>query len=56
MHLGIMQFLSSIEIQLLEVLSIAFSKYERGNGAKNVNDFHFRKWNLFLRFPRGIKN
>ena len=33
-----MHFLSSIEIHLLKVALIAFSKYERGNGAKNVND------------------
>ena len=43
-----MHFLSSIEIHLLKM---AISKYERGNGAKNVNGFYFRKWNFFKDFP-----
>ena len=33
-HLGIMHFLSSIEIHLLKVTELTLSKYERGNGAK----------------------
>ena len=55
MHLGIMHFLSSIKFHLLKATEIALSKYERGNGVKNVNDFYFRKWNLLLRFSSGIK-
>ena len=39
MHLGIMHFLSSIEINLLKVTEIALSKYERGNGVKKCERF-----------------
>ena len=41
MYLGILHFLSSIEILLLKVTLIAFSKYERAISAKFVNDFCF---------------
>ena len=34
-----MHFLSSIEIHLLKVEKIAFSKYERGNGANKRERF-----------------
>ena len=38
-----MHFLSSIEILLLKLTSIALSKYERGNGAKKRERFLISK-------------
>ena len=48
MHLGIMNFLSSIEIHLLKVTKIALFKNERANGAKIRERFPVSKVEFHL--------
>ena len=55
MHLGIMHFLSSIEIHLLKLTLIALSKYERGNGAKKRECFLVLKVEFNFKISSGTK-
>ena len=56
MHLGIMHFLSLIEIHLLKVTEISLSIYERGHGAKNCEQFLVSKVEFIVKISQRNKN